>query len=1152
MKAMFPCLALSRAARSAILPLLLTAGLANVSLAQGGAGDAEDEIYELSPFTIVSDDADGYRASNTLAGSRLKTPLRDVGSSISVLTDQFFTDTGATDAATALSYAVGMEVSGEQGNFSNGSIGSGNNNSVNLRTMRESPQTSQRVRGLARAELTRDFFLTDIPFDQYNTGLVTIQRGPNSLLFGIGSPGGIIDNALNQATEGRDFGEVSLRVGEKSSYRLSLDVNKVLVEDRLALRVAALDEETNYRQEPAFEDDRRLYLAFKSILFPGKGDGFWGQTTARGSFETGEIDRNPPAIIPPGDAIKDWFELPNPEIQQISDIDWATASGGSVSWAVDGSFQPKWVVDNNRPEGFPRAWRTIDGSARPTFFLAPGVMFQPGGAAGVGFPDAPEIQGMQSRIPYKDGEQGRSGSNPRGELFLSKTFEAETFSTGFAMPVIQNRNTFDNMTRLLTGNTNSVVEDFDAYNLTFEQLLLNGNAGIEVAYDKQEYDRNSALSFLQGRWGSIAIDVNGYMTYEDRPNPNVGRPVVFTNEIGNSRQQLTDREALRATAFYRLDFAERGEKAGWWLGRHVLSAFYNDQEIHETERWRSGKYIAKDFDWAAINDNPINHFNHNVAIWQYLGPSYLNDASAQSPEDVRVEHVLNLPEFREGQDYTIAYWDNFVNEWTTGTITTTRILDFGTRTEDAFESSIFSVLSYLLGGNLVALAGWRTDSIENFSQTSDRLADGNVEDPAGIELEALPAIDDVKSNTWSLVGHLPFDLPGKSKLSLHYNESENFQPTTVRRNAFGAPISSPQGSTEEYGLSLSMFEGKAHLRANWYETESSGNEVAVGSAIRGSIMTVVDALNEWQETADRNSDGLPDNDISIDQALSPLSEGGLQDSGLDASGRFSSFDDLLQTILGTIPDDVQERAKVARDATGTWSITGDFGNRVATQDQSAEGFELEFVVSPSGGNWRLGANVARQETITANTAASLGQLVDQIDGNFRSANIADLRDRPVSTTGFVFESTYFRSAFLPTANARAKDGTVAQELREWRANAFGHYSFTDSFLKGFGIGGALRWQDSVATGYRLKFDENDVLVSDTSQPFFGPDELAGDLWITYERNLGDRIDWRVQLNIRNLIGEDSYIPVGHNPDGSLAIVRNPNPRVLFLTNTFSF
>ncbi len=94
---------------------------------------------------------------------------------------------------------------------------------------------------MGRADLTRGLFLTSIPFDRYNTERVTVSRGPNSLLFGIGSPGGVIDNSTKQAVLNNDFGELGLRFDNYGSRRAELDYNKSIVQDRLSLRVALLN-----------------------------------------------------------------------------------------------------------------------------------------------------------------------------------------------------------------------------------------------------------------------------------------------------------------------------------------------------------------------------------------------------------------------------------------------------------------------------------------------------------------------------------------------------------------------------------------------------------------------------------------------------------------------------------------------------------------------------------------------------------------------------------------------------------------------------------------------------------------------------------------------------------------------------------------------
>ena len=55
------------------------------------------EIVELSPFTVNAATDKGYRAENTLAGSRLNTSLRDTPASLTVFTKEFLDDIGLHD-----------------------------------------------------------------------------------------------------------------------------------------------------------------------------------------------------------------------------------------------------------------------------------------------------------------------------------------------------------------------------------------------------------------------------------------------------------------------------------------------------------------------------------------------------------------------------------------------------------------------------------------------------------------------------------------------------------------------------------------------------------------------------------------------------------------------------------------------------------------------------------------------------------------------------------------------------------------------------------------------------------------------------------------------------------------------------------------------
>ncbi len=89
------------------LSAALTLGFAGSLTAQE---PDEDEIFELSPFTIDASEDTGYTATATLAGTRVRTNLKDLGAAISVYTEEFMNDTAATDAASLLSYTSNIEV----------------------------------------------------------------------------------------------------------------------------------------------------------------------------------------------------------------------------------------------------------------------------------------------------------------------------------------------------------------------------------------------------------------------------------------------------------------------------------------------------------------------------------------------------------------------------------------------------------------------------------------------------------------------------------------------------------------------------------------------------------------------------------------------------------------------------------------------------------------------------------------------------------------------------------------------------------------------------------------------------------------------------------------------------------------------------------
>src|SRR5690606_35264563 len=77
-----------------------------------------EEVITLSPFEVTGTEDVGYQATSTLAGTRLRTELRDIGSSISIVNEEFLNDTASNNLEDVLIFTPNTEVGGLGGNFS--------------------------------------------------------------------------------------------------------------------------------------------------------------------------------------------------------------------------------------------------------------------------------------------------------------------------------------------------------------------------------------------------------------------------------------------------------------------------------------------------------------------------------------------------------------------------------------------------------------------------------------------------------------------------------------------------------------------------------------------------------------------------------------------------------------------------------------------------------------------------------------------------------------------------------------------------------------------------------------------------------------------------------------------------------------------------
>ena len=206
------------------------------------AAVTQEEAIVLSPFTVNTSLDEGYAATQTMSGTRLATNLRDVASVVSPMTIDFLKDIDATNLQQAILFTPGTDEDPRPYN-------SQNNNPV-----------STRIRGFVMTGNSQNFFPSHITIDRYNIDRIDINLGANSILYGIGSPGGGFSANTKNALF-RNFGEVETRWDEFHSSRYTLDLNQQLVKKRVAIRVAALTQDEEQFRTPASNKEKRLYVA---------------------------------------------------------------------------------------------------------------------------------------------------------------------------------------------------------------------------------------------------------------------------------------------------------------------------------------------------------------------------------------------------------------------------------------------------------------------------------------------------------------------------------------------------------------------------------------------------------------------------------------------------------------------------------------------------------------------------------------------------------------------------------------------------------------------------------------------------------------------------------------------------------------------------
>lgn len=197
------------------------------------------EIVQLSPFEVTVDNK-GYYASSALSGTRTKSNIDDLASSISVVTKAMLEDTAATDLNDIFLYEANTEGTG---NFTAFQMDRSGNIDDRVQS---TPQSANRIRGLGSANMALGNFSTSLPLDTYNIDSAEISRGPNSNLFGLGGSGGSVNMNPAVARLDRASSRVQLTADSYGGRRSTFDLNRpVLFIDEVGVQLWMVNRLTN-------------------------------------------------------------------------------------------------------------------------------------------------------------------------------------------------------------------------------------------------------------------------------------------------------------------------------------------------------------------------------------------------------------------------------------------------------------------------------------------------------------------------------------------------------------------------------------------------------------------------------------------------------------------------------------------------------------------------------------------------------------------------------------------------------------------------------------------------------------------------------------------------------------------------------------------
>ncbi len=769
-----PALALALAAASAPAQALPP------PVGGGGANDPKEETVLLAPFEVVADNK-GYQAFNTLAGTRLNTKLEDLGASITVVTKQQMLDTAATDINDLFLYEANTEGTGNFTQFTSNRNGGVQDN------IQSDPQTANRIRGMGSAGTSGSGVNTaignfasnaKIPLDLYNIDSVEINRGPNSNIFGLGSSAGTVNLVPTQANPTRTISAFTLRLDSFGGHRESLDLNRPLITNKLALRVAAVDDTKGFTRKPSTERIRRGQISFLARPLSA--------TTIKGRAERYTNFARRPNYITPRDAVSEWQTSGQPS--------WdPTTQTVTTNGVRSGSFPA--AQDANLPAGLLPGATNLSGRLSGWIENNTVQFFTVNQTANPITTGTPTPLTNNSNLRYLE-----SGS------FLIRN-KAGLYPLYIA-PAIKTKSLYD-WSKVNAIAPNHFLDTASTYTLEFEHNVLKSPRqllAVRGGWFRQEFSR-TANNFIDNTDTMLYVDVNEKLL-DGRPNPYFRRPYIqAVTPLRGITPETSDTQS--ADLAYQLTPAKLPRWLAWIQQQRL--GLHGETRRTDVTNFRDAETVFSKTGWASAI--PGNNGTARAAIQRF----YVGDAQGQNI-DYSPSPIDNI-----NGAQTLRWFNNLTGQWVDEAVNIADIAIVGTnRSRVEIRTLSATLQSYFFGDRLVTTYGWRRD------RQRTRISNGNAFDPAvGLVTNDALKIWNPWLNQFGDTSTFGAVVKPTRWLNLFYNQSDSFTPAPALQTLFGDPLPNPSGSGKDYGFSFTALDGKLSAKINRFqakELNSRGSE----------------------------------------------------------------------------------------------------------------------------------------------------------------------------------------------------------------------------------------------------------------------------------------------------------------------------------------